>query len=174
MGETTCGEQLHIAWRDSRGWNLSLVWKSKDQICQIKPENFHCVDETTEENIVIKPCLKLLTQVAEEFGAGTALKDDLLSRRNDLLCKFRLAALSKKTDKPKTTPKATPKAKAKAKANGTAPEPPAKVASASVAPEVASGSEPPANVAPSRLSMYGIGVPFPLGFSHEWSESSSD
>ena len=149
-----------------------MVYKSKDQICQIKPENYRCVDETTEENIVIKSCLKLLTQVAEELGVGNALKDELLSRRNDLLCKFRLAALSKKTDKAKTIPKATPKAKAKA--NGTAPEPPAKVASASVAPEVASGSEPPANVAPSRLSMYGIGVPFPLGFSHEWSESSSD
>ena len=102
-GETKDGASMHIAWRSSRGWNLAAIMKNgkkSDQICQIKPELYRCLDQ---EQDVSALCLKLLREVLTEFGNGTQKRENLLACRDGLLVKYRLA---EKTEAPKFKPKA--------------------------------------------------------------------
>ena len=130
-----------------------------------------------DETDTWKPCLKLLVQLAEKFAAGTHEMTSLMTHRDDLLVKFRLAAKVASSSKAKPKEKCSPKKKcAAAKSSKAGQKVPASAPPAASPATMAEASEPPAPKAsiPMKQTMSTFGVPMPTFHSEATDSESSD
>ena len=156
QGTLPGSETMHIAWRSSRGWNITL-YKDARQKCQIKPDNFTCHGDA--DDMPAGKCVKLMIRVAEDWVSGKALETELLKHRDSLIAEFGLIAMK---GKPAANRKMTAPIAAAAKATAPASSP----ITVTETPGPNKDTPPPVTVSPRTspargITMKAFGIPAP-------------
>ena len=134
-GETQDGTGLYLAWRSSRGWQVSLYrqgGQGTGQICQMKPSGWrHKSNGCVEEK-----CVDVMTCVAVEIQKGeTSTTDDLIARRDHHAAQHELEFVGTRVGQSKqvSAPEPTPAIAAEEKASASIPKAPQKMTEKSTA-----------------------------------------